>query len=78
MSVVLDCLRPTAMEWYFRSPLQAKCLYASADNCAVKITLYRLANTLLALGYLLARIIKRQDNHFICDIEYIAGGLGIW
>ena len=81
VTAVVDCLRPTTMDWYFRSPLQAKCLYTSADiNCpsTVKITLYRVGNTILALGYLLARVVKRQDDHFISIIEYIAGGLGIW
>jgi len=69
------------MHWYFRSALRAKFLYSSAENnppSSVKITLYRLGNTLLAIGYLLARVIKRQDDQFISDVEYIAGGLGIW
>ena len=81
MSTVADCLQPTAMEWYFRTPLLAKFLSSSAENNRpprVKISLYRVANTILLLGYLLARVFKRQDDHFISTIEYIAGGLGIW
>jgi len=81
VSAVLDCLWPTAMNWYFRAPLRAKLLYTSADNnppSPVKITLYRVGNTLLALGYLLARVIRRQDDQFISNVEYVAGGLAIW
>lgn len=81
VTAVLDCVWPAAMDWYFRSPVRAKFLYTSANNnpCPpmVKITLYRFGNTLLALGYLLARVIKRRDDGFLSTVEYIAGGLGI-
>lgn len=60
MTAVLDCPWPTAMDWYFRSPLQAKFLCANAPS-PVKITLYWLGNTFLAFGHLLAWVIKRQD-----------------
>jgi len=69
------------MDWYFRSPLRAKFLYTSADNNSpslVKITLYRVGNTLLALGFLLARAVKRHDEQFLSTAELIAGGLAIW
>ena len=69
------------MDWYFRSPLRAKFLYTSADNnppSLVKITLYRVGNTLLALGFLLARAVKHHDEQFLSTLEFIAGGLAIW
>ena len=68
------------MNWYFRSPLRAKFLYTSSNNppAPVKITLYRLSTTFVVLGYLLARVIKCEDNRFMSIIEYIAGGLGVW
>ena len=80
VTVLLDCLWPTAMNWYFRSPLRAKFLYTSSNNlpAPVKITLYRLGTTFVVLGYLLARVIKCEDNRFMSIIEYIAGGLGVW
>ena len=69
------------MDWYFRSPLRAKFLYTSADNnppSLPKITLYRVGNTLLALGFLLARAVKRHDEQFLSNVEFIAGALAIW
>ena len=81
VTAVVDCLRPSAMDWYFRSSFQAKCLYTSAENdCPprVRISLYRVANTILVLGYLLAQVIKRQDDQFMSTINYVAGGLSIW
>ena len=80
VTALLDCLWPTAMNWYFRSPLRAKFLYTSSNNppAPVKISLYRLGTTFVVLGYLLARVIKREDDQFMSIIEYIAGGLGVW
>ena len=68
------------MDWYFRSPLRAKFLYTSVDNNPplVKITLYRVGNTLLLLGFLLARTVKRHDEQFLSTTEFIAAGLTIW
>jgi hypothetical protein len=67
------------MDWYFRVPLRYKFLRVRAnDEPPVKITLYRLFNTLCALGYLLARVIKRKDPDFRLTLDLIAGGLGIW
>jgi hypothetical protein len=68
------------MDWYFRYPFRAKFLYTNASSGVLfpmRVTLYRLGNTILALGYLLARAIKRQDDRFISTIELIAGGLGL-
>jgi hypothetical protein len=81
VTTVLDCLWPNTMNWYFRSPLRAKFLHTSADNNSpsrVKITLYRVGWTLLTLGYLLARVIKRNDDRFMNTSDLIAAGLGIW
>ena len=86
VTAVLDCLRPTAMDWYFRSPLQAKFLRTSSANTGndpqasspvIKIALYRLGSTLVALVYLLARAIKRKDGQFTSKVETISGVLGI-
>ena len=81
VTTVLHSLWPTSMDWYFRTPLRAKFLYTSADNnppSLVKITLYRVCNTLLALGFLIARAVKRHDAQFLSTVENIAGVLAIW
>ena len=81
MTAVLDCLWPTGMDWYFRSPLRAKFLYTTSSKnppAPVKISLYRLGTTFVMFGYLLARVIKREDDRFMSITELIAGGLGIW
>jgi len=66
----------------FCSPLRAKFLYTSSISknplAPVKISLYQLGTTVVVLGYLLARVIKHEDDRFMSIIEYIAGGLGIW
>jgi hypothetical protein len=79
---VLDCLYPKAMDWYFRYTFKHRLLYASVDRdnspfCPVRITLYRLFNIFLALGYLLVRVIKSQDQGFLSKVEFIFGGFGV-
>jgi hypothetical protein len=81
VTAVLDCLWPTGMDWYFRWPLRAKFLYTTSSKnppAPVKISLYRLGTTFVMFGYLLARVIKREDDRFKSITELIAGGLGIW
>jgi len=80
VTALLDCLWPTVMNWYFRSPLRAKFLCTSSNNppTPVKITLYRLGTTFVVLGYVIAREIKHEDNRFMSIVDYIAGGLGVW
>ncbi|KAG6826619.1 hypothetical protein H0H92_015131 [Tricholoma furcatifolium] len=79
VTTVLDCLWPSTMKWYFRAP-RAKFLCARRKNypLTIDITLFSLMSVFVALGLVLLRYFKRQDNEFLAKVELITGVLGIW
>ncbi|KAG6826618.1 hypothetical protein H0H92_015130 [Tricholoma furcatifolium] len=78
VATVLDCLWPKKMKWYFRDP-RAKFLCRHGKNypLTIDITLFSLMSVLVALGLVLLRYFKRQDNEFLAKVELLTGFLGI-
>lgn len=76
LTVDLDCMWPSIMNWYFRKRPKWKFLVRENQNCSFRVTVtgYSIVNTLVGLGIAIFKYIMQKDQPVLTSTDAIIGG----